>query len=65
MKLAASNADFLCPRNNFSVENLSGLDTNLLLNGVFFILAKITAKLILIFLSNSFFNSFMKMKNKK
>ena len=45
MKLAASNADFVCPRNNFSVEDLSGLDTNLLLNGVYFILVKITTGL--------------------
>ena len=46
-----------------TAENLRGLDTNL--NKVQTILVKITIMLILIFLSNSFFNSFMKMKNEK
>ena len=42
-----------------------GLDTNLLVDNVQTILVKITIKLILIFLSNSFFNFFMKMKKEK
>ena len=42
-----------------------GLDKNLLVDNVQTILVKITIKLILIFLSNSFFNFFMKMKKEK
>ena len=42
----------LCDR--CTAESLRGLDTNLLLNNVQTILVKITIKLILIFLSNSF-----------
>ena len=38
---------------------------NLLLNNMQAILVKIAIKLILIFLSHLFFNSFMKMKNEK
>ena len=57
--------DSWCLHDNFTAENLCGLDTNLLLNNVQAILVKITIKLILIFLSNSFFNSLMKMKNEK
>ena len=57
--------DSWCLHDNFTAENLCGLDTNLLLNNVQAILVKITIKLMLIFLSNSFFNSFMKMKKEK
>ena len=46
-------------------KNLRGLDKNLLLNNVQTIPVKITIKLILIFLSNAFFNFFMKIKNEK
>ena len=48
-----------------TAENLRGLHINLLLNDMYTILVKITIKLILIFLSHSLFNSFIKMKNKK
>ena len=58
-------ADFWYLHDHYTAESLRGLGTNLLLNNVQTILVKITIKLILIFLSNSFFNSFMKMKNKK
>ena len=59
------NSGFWCPRDHCTVENLRGLNTNLLLNHVQTMLAKTTIKLFLIVLSNSFFNSFMKMKNEK
>ena len=42
-----------------------GRDTNFLLNNVYTILVKILIKLILIYLSNWFFNFVMKMKNEK
>ena len=45
------------------MENVRGFDTTLLLNNVYNILVKIAIKLI--FLSNLFFNSFMKMKSEK
>ena len=54
-----------CLRDHCTVENLTGIDTDLLLKNVYLILVKITIKLILIFLSNSFFNPFMKMKHEK
>ena len=70
MKVAASNtasvfqtADSWYPHDHCTVENLRGLDTNLLLNNVETILVKITIKLILILLPNSCFNTFIKMKN--
>ena len=47
--------DSLCPRDHYAAENHGGLDTNLLLNNVQTILVKIIMKLILIYLSNSFF----------
>ena len=78
MKVAASNINIkmhqlfseqrilgVCLRDRSTAENLCGLHSNLLLNNVQTILVKITIKLILIFLSNSFFNFFMKIKNEK
>ena len=71
LKAAVSNINIKthhswCPRDHCKVENLLGLDTNLLLNNVLtIILVKIIIKLILMFLSHSFFNSFMKMNNEK
>ena len=53
------------PRDNFTAENLRELDMNLLLNNVQTIPVKITIMLILMFLSNSFFISFVKIKNEK
>ena len=53
------------PRDHGIAENLSGLETNLMLNNVYTMLAKVTIKLIFIFLSNFFFDFFTKMKNKK
>ena len=53
------------PRDHGIAENLSGLETNLLLNNVYTMLAKVTIKLIFIFLSSFFFDLFTKMKNKK
>ena len=58
-------ADSRCLRDHCAAENFRGLDTNLFLNNVSTILVKITIKLILILLSNSFFNFFVKMKNEK
>ena len=46
-------------------KTLGGLDTNWLLNNVQTILVIMIIKLILICLSNSFFNFFIKMKNEK
>ena len=57
--------DSWCPGNHFTAENLRELDMNLLLNNVQNILVKITIMLILMLLSNSFFISFMKIKNEK
>ena len=67
MKVAASNINIkmhqlfseqrilgVCLRDRSTAENLCGLHSNLLLNNVQTILVKITIKLILIFLSNSF-----------
>ena len=74
MKLAASNRNIkihqlFSKQRIFGValvlvttENLSWLDKNLLLNNIHAIIVKITMKLILIFLSNSCFNSLRKMK---
>ena len=53
------------PRDNFTAENLRELDMNLLLNNVQTIPVKITIMLMLMFLSNSFFISFMKIKSEK
>ena len=74
MKVAASNINIKI-RQMFSehqilydhctAENLRGLYTIFLLNKVQTILVKITIMLILIFLNNSFFNSFIKTKNEK
>ena len=53
-------------KNRANMKVAARLDTNLLLNNVQTILVKISIKLILtVCLSNSFFNSFMKMKNEK
>ena len=57
--------DSWCPHNYCSAVNLRGLDTNLLLNNMQIILVKIIIMPIFICLSNSFFNSIIKMKNKK
>ena len=69
MKVAASNINIKiheqfseqwilgCLHDHCAAGNLRGLDRNLLLNKVQTILVKITIMLILIFLSNSFFNS--------
>ena len=74
MKVAASNITIKIRQMFFehqilydhcTAENLRGLDTNLLLNKVQTILVKMTIMLILIFLNNSFFNSFIKTKNEK
>ena len=70
MKVAASSVNIkiqqLFPkRDPCTVENLRGLDTNLLSNNVWNILVKIIIKLIVICLSILLFNSFMKMKNEK
>ena len=46
-------------------KTLGGLDTYWLLNNVYTILVIMIVKLILICLSNSFFNFFIKMKNEK
>ena len=53
------------PRDHFTAENLRELDMNLLLNNVQTIPVKITIMLILTFLTNSFFISFVKIKNEK
>ena len=76
MKVAASNVNmkyiscflnngFWCTRNHCTAENLTGLNTNWLLNNVKTVLVIMIIKLILICLSNSFFNFFIKMKNEK
>ena len=76
MKVAASNVNmkyiscflnngFWCPRNHCTVENLTGLNTNWLLNNVKTVLVIMIIKLILICLSNSFFNFFIKIENEK
>ena len=58
-------ADSWCLRDHCKAEILRGLDMNLLLNSVKAALVKIIIKLILIFLSHSFLNLFMKTKNEK
>ena len=72
MKVAARNINIKmhqlfswCPSDHCTVVNLRKLNMNLLLNNVYTALVKVTIKLISIFLSNSFFNSFMKMKSEK
>ena len=72
MKVAASNINIKihqwfcwCPRDHCTAENLREIETNLLLNNVQTMLRKITIKFILIVLSKSFFNFFMKTKNEK
>ena len=76
MKVAASNVNmkyiscflsngFWCPRNHCTAENLRGLNKNWLLNNVKTVLVIMIIKLILICLSNSFFNFFIKMKSEK
>ena len=76
MKVAASNVNmkyiscflsngFWCPRNHCTAENLRGLSKNWLLNNVKTVLVIMIIKLILICLSNSFFNFFIKIENEK
>ena len=59
------NSGLLGLDDHCTAENLRGIDANLILNTAWNIFVKKTIKLILIFLSNSFFNSFMNMNNQK
>ena len=57
--------DSWCKCDHNKAETFNELDKNLLLNNVQRLLVKRIIKLILIYLSNAFYNFFLKMKNEK